>query len=479
MSENPEQITEKLLQYLANGQPQIQRMAAIRLAKIGNEMTVSGLINLLSNHENERLQAWTAWTLSKIATKTVVNQVITLLNHNQSQVRIWSVWILEKVPNLTAIKVVVNLLSDPDPQMRWRSAFILGKIAILLRNKSSNDPKSKAILSTIIWRLLPLLKDRDYYVRARVAMILGDLGEKATVKHLLPLLNESKFYVICKTAEAIGKIGGDEAVNGLISYLKHHDIDVRGLAVSALGTIGNDQAFAAILETVKDQDLFVRGRAINALGEIGHESAKKIIISALNDPELYVRSRANEVLENMEINQLKIINNSSNNNEDHINIIVTSYSEAREYIYKQNTVIHHIISIGSPGTLPPSGFAQVSNKLRLEFDDIETPRDDLEYVLPDYRDLIKIIKFAPTIYQQKGNVLVHCQAGISRSAAIAVIVWAILLGENHEEEALKKVLEVRPQASPNQWIIELADDFLGRKGKLIKVMQKFYNQPFN
>ncbi|MFP4104259.1 dual specificity protein phosphatase family protein, partial [Coleofasciculus sp.] len=94
-----------------------------------------------------------------------------------------------------------------------------------------------------------------------------------------------------------------------------------------------------------------------------------------------------------------------------------------------------------------------------------------DYVLATSEHIRQVIDFVPIISQEGGDVLIHCQAGISRSAAIALTIYAILLGAGQEEEALSLVLKNRPQAVPNIWIAQLADEALGRNGKLAQVAQ--------
>lgn len=112
--------------------------------------------------------------------------------------------------------------------------------------------------------------------------------------------------------------------------------------------------------------------------------------------------------------------------------------------------------------------------LQLEFHDIITPLNEPEDVLATPKDILKVIDFASLISQCDGDVLIHCPVGISRSPAIALTIYAMLLGSGKEEDALALVLEARPQAVPNSWI-ELADEALGRAGKLVKVAQNYEN----
>ena len=58
---------------------------------------------------------------------------------------------------------------------------------------------------------------------------------------------------------------------------------------------------------------------------------------------------------------------------------------------------------------------------------------------------------------------------------MALTVCAMLLGAGKEKEALAYVLEARPLAVPNRWIVELADEALGREGKFVEVVQRFHD----
>lgn len=57
------------------------------------------------------------------------------------------------------------------------------------------------------------------------------------------------------------------------------------------------------------------------------------------------------------------------------------------------------------------------------------------------------------------NLGVNCFAGISRSTAIGIIAW--VLNGSSPEEALKKILDVRPFAHPNLRILRFASEITG------------------
>ncbi len=80
--------------------------------------------------------------------------------------------------------------------------------------------------------------------------------------------------------------------------------------------------------------------------------------------------------------------------------------------------------------------------------------------------MVDVVGFAialPTL-----RSLVHCQAGISRSTAVAC---GILCQHGFSpSEAVQYVRSIRPQAKPNQHVLKLFDEILGLEGKLIAIL---------
>jgi predicted protein tyrosine phosphatase len=133
----------------------------------------------------------------------------------------------------------------------------------------------------------------------------------------------------------------------------------------------------------------------------------------------------------------------------------------------RRTNICFLVSIGEPEDRPPAGFGNVAARLRLLFSDVNE-----EVGGPAVDDVRRLIRAAESLAERSGRVLIHCQAGISRSTAAAVIVYAVLLGEGREEEAMARVLAAREYANPNRRMIALADELLAREGRLIEAVQR-------
>jgi predicted protein tyrosine phosphatase len=130
----------------------------------------------------------------------------------------------------------------------------------------------------------------------------------------------------------------------------------------------------------------------------------------------------------------------------------------------RRATVAYLISIGGPHERPPAGMANVAARVRLVFDDVVTEEDGG----PSRDDVERLIRFARGVDLGQGSVLVHCQAGIGRSSAAALVTLSIVLGPGHELEAAEYVLRENPRARPNPRMLELADEILGGGSGLLK-----------
>ncbi|MFQ5757505.1 MAG: tyrosine phosphatase family protein [Acidiferrobacterales bacterium] len=152
----------------------------------------------------------------------------------------------------------------------------------------------------------------------------------------------------------------------------------------------------------------------------------------------------------------------------HPEVVIASRTQAEQLLMSKNTgpAIRHIISIGAPGDPVPAGFELCAAGIRLEF------FDDTGEVGPQLSDVEQVIDFGKQIQHEGGKLLVHCEAGISRSSAAALTVLATWLGTGKEQEAVDKTYAAQPHAWPNSQLVELADELLGRDGALVAVVAK-------
>jgi predicted protein tyrosine phosphatase len=147
-------------------------------------------------------------------------------------------------------------------------------------------------------------------------------------------------------------------------------------------------------------------------------------------------------------------------------IYVCSLWELDEHAAKLRPA--RLISIISPEEQPPtpSGITAEAH-LRVACHDIVAPFDG--EVVPDARHVEQIIAFAGQ-WDCTGSLLVHCQAGISRSTAAALISYAVHFPDTIEQAA-GHLRRAAAYARPNPLIVALGDRLLGMRGRLVSAVE--------
>jgi predicted protein tyrosine phosphatase len=124
----------------------------------------------------------------------------------------------------------------------------------------------------------------------------------------------------------------------------------------------------------------------------------------------------------------------------------------------------HVVSLlGAQSEMPDFSNQPETRHLKLSFNDISAARDDL--ILPGEIHIEELLKFVATWYSTH-PLVIHCWAGISRSTAAAYITQCALHEERDELELARRLRAASPSATPNQRMIELADNVLGRAGRM-------------
>lgn len=149
-----------------------------------------------------------------------------------------------------------------------------------------------------------------------------------------------------------------------------------------------------------------------------------------------------------------------------IKIEVASRPEAADILSSPNRCpeVTYLVSIGDSHDQLPAGYDNVQRKLRLLVADVLTEEGATQ------EDVWRIIQLAEALRNNTGKVLIHCEAGVSRSPAAALIMYACWLGPGREREAMDRVLMQRPLAVPNRRMVELADRLLDLRGRLLDVL---------
>jgi HEAT repeat protein len=181
------------------------------------------------------------------------------------------------------------------------SASLQQQIEIQSRRLSSSDVEERrcAVMS-LGWMnradssraAAAALRDSASIVRATAARAVLSLPGDEAAALLLPLLNDRDEFVRQETAYALGHTRSRQATPRLLTILDKEKMDgVRGAAAVALGLIRDETAVVALTQTLdlrvnrrkKNENEFVRRAAAIALGQIGSRAAVPALIAALSD----------------------------------------------------------------------------------------------------------------------------------------------------------------------------------------------------
>lgn len=114
----------------------------------------------------------------------------------------------------------------------------------------------------------------------------------------------------------------------------------------------------------------------------------------------------------------------------------------------------------------PQGI-EPDNHLWLQMDDIADPIEGM--IAPNEGHVEQLVNFVHR-WDKAQPLVVHCFAGISRSTAAAFIAACALAPKRDEAEIAMRLRAASPTATPNPRLVLLADDRLGRNGRMVRAV---------
>lgn len=106
--------------------------------------------------------------------------------------------------------------------------------------------------------------------------------------------------------------------------------------------------------------------------------------------------------------------------------------------------------------------------LQLRFHDILVPCEN--QVMPSAEHVRDLLQFVEA-WDCKAPLLVHCRAGISRSTAAAYVAACCRNPHLDEREIAAALRRASPLARPNGTLVRLADQELGRQGRMSEAIE--------
>lgn len=178
------------------------------------------------------------------------------------------------------------------------SATLQQQLEIQQRRLSSSDSEERRCAAMSLgWMrradssraAVVVLRDAEAIVRATAARAVLSLPADEAASVLLPLLRDRDEFVRQESAYALGETRSRRASAELLIILEKEKADgVRAAAVVALGLIGDEVAVVPLTQMLgggkkKKENEFIRRAAARALGQIGSRAAVPSLIAALSD----------------------------------------------------------------------------------------------------------------------------------------------------------------------------------------------------
>lgn len=142
---------------------------------------------------------------------------------------------------------------------------------------------------------------------------------------------------------------------------------------------------------------------------------------------------------------------------------VCSLSTVHKTIAEHNAT-HVLTVLSNQQDVPHCASIAPQNHKSLGFNDIAAPLAG--HIMPEEQDVREIMMFMHE-WDQKAPMCVHCWMGVSRSTAAAYI-GVLTLNPGVDEVELANALRwAAPFATPNPLMIKIADDIMGRSGRMV------------
>ena len=194
----------------------------------------------------------------------------------------------QETRNLTPVQLEIQTqqrrLNSSDVEERRDAVMHLGAMRLAAASRAA----------------VPALQDAEPIVRATAAKAILSIGSEESAALLLPLLNDKDEFIRRETAYALGQTRSRSATAALSDRLLNDKEDgVRGAAAVALGHIADEAAVIALVGTLapelsapankkqkRKSNVFVLRAAAVALGQIKSRAGTAALVSVLNNEKL-------------------------------------------------------------------------------------------------------------------------------------------------------------------------------------------------
>jgi len=186
------------------------------------------------------------------------------LTDPSAMVRVVAAKAILSLPAAESVQALLPLLNDKDEFVRRETCYALG----LTRSRNAT--------TALVERLL---QDKEDGVRGAAAVALGQIADESAVVSLATVLTgqarrkgkqEQNEFVLRAAAEALGQIRSRSGVPALIALVTNEKLssDIRREAARALGLIGDPAAVPALNQASMSSDPYLSLAAYESLRKI-------------------------------------------------------------------------------------------------------------------------------------------------------------------------------------------------------------------
>jgi HEAT repeat protein len=144
--------------------------------------------------------------------------------------------------------------------------------------------------------LLENLASAEPEMRAKIAFVLGRIGDPRAVDSLLVLVGDASTHVRSRAITALLNIGGERAVSALARHTAHESVEMRVAAAKAIGGLSHAGYLDSLIALLADRETSVRLATIESLGLLRDVRAADFVASFVDDDDPDIRASAVEAL---------------------------------------------------------------------------------------------------------------------------------------------------------------------------------------
>lgn len=264
----------------------VQRAAAVRLARLAGEQDIPFFLDLLRRHtDGDVLKAALFFLGGRMKATETADALFSLLTHRYDDVKEAALEACIALPGKVVDERFATLFKDENPLSRAMAVHALGRrdlganLDMLRAALEDEDPHVRQVAVEVFGNagpcpeqylpvLLPRLSDASRDVRLAVVALLGACNAPAVLPHLLDALNDEDDWVRIRAVEGLGLLKSTDAVPDLVQMMEHANPMLTFKIIDALGKIGGRVAFRALLGMIDHADPEIQQVAAEAVASI-------------------------------------------------------------------------------------------------------------------------------------------------------------------------------------------------------------------